>query len=67
MEQYVVKMLREKEDLEGKIKKCRKVLEVKDGSYNFDEVQKELLGKQISFMSSYLYILNKRIEYEQSK
>lgn len=62
MLQYIKKMITEKEDLEGRIKKAKAALNNADIKLN--EKQKELLSNQIDAMKNYLHFLNVRIEYE---
>ncbi len=65
MKQYVEKMLREKEDLEGKIKRAKKAIE--SDPFDMDKTQKLLLAAQVKHMESYLDVLKERIEYEKNK
>lgn len=62
MKQYVERMVREKEDLEGKIKKAKAALEKRP--FDMTDIGFELLTKQVEAMKSYLNVLNQRIEYE---
>ena len=62
MKQYVERMVREKEDLEGKIKKAKAALEKRP--FDMTDIGFELLTKQVEAMESYLNVLNQRIEYE---
>lgn len=61
MEQFVVKMIREKEDLEGKIKHLSKALEETSTSRVSSE-EKELMRDQLGSMRGYLKCLEQRIE-----
>jgi len=65
MQQYVERMITEKKDLEGKIKKAQQAID--SNPYGMDVTQKDLLCKQLGFMKNYLDCLNKRLEYERSK
>lgn len=62
MKQHVERMVREKEDLEGKIKKAKAALEKRP--FDMTDIGFELLTKQVEAMESYLNVLNQRIEYE---
>jgi hypothetical protein len=65
MPQYYERMVQEKIDLEGKLKKAKKIVE--DIPYRMDKTQIVLLAEQIKYMTSYLDCLNERIEYEKVK
>lgn len=65
MKQYIERMIQEKTDLEGKIRKAKKAVEVPP--YGTDKHGLLLLGEQIKLMQSYLEKLNERILYEQEK
>lgn len=58
-EQFVVKMIREKEDLEGKIRHLKKALESDNSRISAKE--KELMTSQLEHMSGYLHDLEERI------
>ncbi len=58
-EQFVVKMIREKEDLEGKIRHLSKALESDNSRISAKE--KELMESQRNHMIGYLHDLEKRI------
>lgn len=62
MKQYVERMVREKEDLAGKIKKAKAALE--KHLFDMTDTGFELLKKQVEAMETYLDVLNQRIEYE---
>jgi hypothetical protein len=62
MKQYVERMVREKEDLAGKIKKAKAALEKRP--FDMTDIGYELLKKQVEAMETYLNVLNQRIEYE---
>ena len=65
MQHYLERMVKEKEDLEGKIKRAKKAIE--NPPYGMDKTQSALLVKQVKAMEEYLNILNQRIEYELGK
>lgn len=62
---YVERMLRESEDLAGKIRRAKKVIEKEP--HRLDKTQKMLLAEQIKYMQSYAECLAERIEYEKNK
>ena len=62
MKQYVERMVREKEELEGKIKKEKKALE--SNPFDMTETGRFLLEKQVKAMESYLEALTERLVYE---
>ena len=59
MEEFVKKMIREKEDVEGKKKHLTKALE--SSNYRISDEEKKLIEEQLGHMSGYLETLNKRI------
>ena len=61
MEQFVVRMIREKEDLEGKIKRLAKALSDTSTSRISSE-EKPIMEDQLHHMKDYLECLEKRIE-----
>ena len=61
MQQYLERMIKEKEDLEGKIKRAKKAIE--NPPYGMDKTQSALLVKQLKEMEEYLACLTERIEY----
>lgn len=61
MQQYLERMIREKEDLEGKIKRAKKA--IKNPPYGMDKTQHALLVKQVTAMEVYLDCLTERIGY----
>lgn len=65
MRQYVERILTEKKDLEGKLKRAKNAIE--KNPYGMNKTQIMLLCEQIKCMESYLDILNQRIEYETKK
>lgn len=62
MQLYVERMIKERDDLKGKIRKAKAALENKP--FDMTEIGEELLTEQVKAMESYLNILNQRIEYE---
>lgn len=62
MKQYVEKMVREKEDLEGKIKRAKSALV--NRPFDMTEIGFSLLEKQVVAMEGYLAALKERLEYE---
>ena len=65
MQQYLERMIKEKEDLEGKIKRAKKAIE--NPPYGMDKTQSALLVKQVKAMEEYLACLTERIEYDTHK
>lgn len=65
MQEYVKRMEQEKDDLMGKIKKAKKIIE--NVPYGMDKHQIILLAEQIKAMDSYLNCLNERLKYENIK
>lgn len=65
MQNYVTRMIQEKEDLQGKIKRAKKVIE--NIPFGMDKTQIMLLGKQIKIMEEYLDCLSERLVYEENK
>lgn len=64
MENYIVKMQREKEDLTGKMKKLSAALE--NRSLHLKDCQRDLMIRQLKAMSDYLDALTERIAYEKA-
>ena len=62
MKQYVERMVREKEDFAGQMKKAKAALEKRP--FDMTDTGFELLKKQVEAMETYLDVLNQRIEYE---
>ena len=60
MPDYIKRMLQEKEDLEGKIKRAKKAVE--NPPYGMDLEDKNYLETQIGYMEQYLDVLNRRIQ-----
>lgn len=65
MQEYVKRMIIEKEDLEGKIKKAKKAIE--NPPFGADTEGMNLLNTQVGFMEQYLDVLKRRIEHEEGK
>lgn len=59
MPEYVKRMLQEKEDLEGKIKRAKKAIE--NQPFGTDQEDMNLLETQVGYMEQYLDVLNRRI------
>ena len=65
MQHYLERMVNEKEDLEGKIKRAKKAIE--NPPYGMDKTQSALLVKQVKAMEEHLACLTERIEYDTHK
>lgn len=65
MKLYVERMKTERENLEGKIKRAKKIVE--DVPYGMDKTQVLLLVEQIKAMEVYLNCLDERMKYEEEK
>lgn len=65
MRQYLERMLEEKKDLEGKIKKAKKAIE--NNPFGMDKHQVILLAEQVKAMEVYLGCLNERIKFDCEK
>ena len=65
MQEYVKRMLVEKDNLVGKIKKAKKAIE--NPPFGSDEEGMNLLNTQVGFMEQYLDVLKRRIEHEEGK
>lgn len=65
MQQYLERMIREKQDLEGKIKRAKNAIE--NQPFDMDKTQHALLVKQVTAMEVYLDCLTERIEYDTHK
>ena len=61
MQQYLERMIREKQDLEGKIKRAKNAID--NPPFGMDKNQHALLVKQVKAMEVYLDCLTERIEY----
>lgn len=62
---YVERMIRESDDLAGKIRRAKRIIE--NEPRRLDKTQKMLLAEQIKHMQSYAECLAERIEYEKNK
>lgn len=62
MKLYVERMIKERDDLKGRIKKAKNALE--NNPFDMTDIGFELLKKQVEAMETYLDVLNQRIEYE---
>lgn len=62
MKKYLEKMLVEKSDLEGKIKRAKKTIDIPP--YGMCKTQLSLLEKQVNAMEEYLNCLKLRIDNE---
>ena len=62
MQEFVKKMLTERDDLKGKIKKCEKI--ISNPPFGADKEGMDLLFKQVAAMKDYLYWLEHRIKKE---
>lgn len=58
MEEYIKRLQKEKEDLQDKIDKIQKRIDIET-----DSKAKEMLQEQKEIMVAYLDIVNKRLEY----
>lgn len=58
MEEFLKRLQKEKEDLQDKIDKIQKRIDIET-----DSKAKEMLQEQKEIMSAYLDIVNKRLEY----
>lgn len=65
MQQFIKKMITERDDLKGKITRCKKALE--NPPYGSDQEGLNLLETQVSFMEQYLDVLERRIKHEAAK
>lgn len=65
MQKYIERMITEKNDLSGKIKRAENA--VLNPPYGSDKHGLSLLAEQIKAMKSYESILQERIEYERNK
>ena len=64
MELYIVRMIREKEDLSSKIKKLNNYM---NDHQKDDPKRIVLMGKQLDAMKDYLFYLDERLNYELKK
>lgn len=65
MQKYIERMITEKNDLSGKIKRAEAA--ILNPPYGSDKHGLSLLAEQIEIMKSYEDILQERIEYERGK
>ena len=65
MQQFIKKMITERDDLKGKIAKAKKVLE--NPPFGSDQEGLDLLETQVGFMEQYLDVLERRIKREAEK
>ena len=65
MQKYIEKMITEKNDLSGKIKRAENA--VLNPPYGSDKHGLLLLAEQVKAMKEYERILTERIEYERTK
>ena len=65
MQEYVKRMIVERDDLTGKIKKAKKAIE--NPPFGSDEEGLNLLTTQVGFMEQYLDVLERRIKHEEDK
>jgi hypothetical protein len=65
MKLYVERMKAERENLAGKIKRAKKIVE--DVPYGMDKTQILLLVEQIKAMEVYLNCIDERMKYEEEK
>lgn len=65
MQQYLEKMIREKEELAGRIRRAEKA--VSCAPFGMDKTQTLLLAEQIKAMRSYFDTLSQRIDYDKNK
>lgn len=65
MQEYVKRMLVEKDNLVGKIKKAKKAIE--NPPFGADTEGMNLLNTQVGFMEQYLDVLKRRIKHEEEK
>lgn len=63
MKQFVERMIREKKDLNSKIKKAKIAFE--NRPFDMDDKGFALLAKQVEIMESYVKILEKRIKHSE--
>ena len=63
MKQFVERMIREKKDLNGKIKKAK--IAIENRPFDMDDKGFALLVKQVEVMESYEKILEKRIKHSE--
>lgn len=65
MQKYIERMISERQDLVGKIKRAEKAIE--NPPYGSNKEGLLLLAEQVKSMKDYLQCLENRIKYEQEK
>lgn len=65
MQQFIKKMITERDDLKGKISKAKKALE--NPPFGSDQEGLNLRETQVGFMEQYLDVLERRIKREAEK
>lgn len=60
MQEFVKRMITERDELNGKIKKAKKAVE--NPPYGTDQEDINLLETQVGYMEQYLDVLNRRIQ-----
>ena len=65
MLQFITRMKTEASELDARIKKASTILE--QASVKLDDVEVQLLNKQLEAMTSYSEVLKQRIDYEVDK
>ena len=60
MQNYLARMMTERDDLKGKISRAKKAVE----NPPFNAKRLDLLSKQITYMEGYLEVLEQRISLE---
>lgn len=65
MKEFVKRMITEKDELCGKIKKARKAIE--NPPYGSDAEGLRMLAEQVKAMDSYRYWLEERIKHEEER
>lgn len=65
MKDFQKRMINEKEDLIGKIKKAKHA--ILNPPYGADSEGLRMLAEQVKAMETYLYWLNERIKHEEQK
>lgn len=65
MQQYLEKMIREQEELAGRIRRAEKAIACEP--FGMDKTQTLLLAEQIKAMHAYFDTLSQRIDYDKNK
>lgn len=65
MLQFITRMKADASELDARIKKASTILE--QASVKLDDVEVQLLNKQLEAMTSYSEVLKQRIDYEVDK